>query len=210
MSVTRVKTVSMWCLLLVIAIFTSCCSRVVPGHAHAGQERLACGTTTAPLLTVPRRDASEPRIAVPLPQGWVRTARGSWDGFPSVMIGNPSLASHGKVPNVLVIVDVFAPATRDAGDPEQWPIDDVVADIASVATIVEQTPGLVCGHPSLSVKYRLRGSESTALVVTSSAGDGTVWRVRLNFWSNDPRSSRWLKDTQAIVEGLIVNEIPVH
>lgn len=80
---------------------------------------------------------------------------------------------------------------------------DDVEDIAraDTATIIQQTPGTVCGYPSITVAYTIHGMESMALIVTSSSKDRKAWRVRLNFLSHDPHNRRWIEDTQAITTG---------
>lgn len=125
-------------------------------------------------------------------------------------IGNPSLTVGERVPTLLVNIDSFTPDALGPGDPEQRALDELIADFERSSQIIAQSPGLVCGHPSVTVQYVNKDREASARIVATQADDGRVWRVWLNFLSLDPRNPRWIKDIQTMTEGLVVNEIPIR
>lgn len=127
-----------------------------------------------------------------------------------VMISNRSLKVTEHVPNVLVDIQSFPPAALGSGDTEHRVLDELIADLERSSRIIAQSSMLVCGHPSVDVRYVNRGRESSARIVATRADDGRIWRVWLNFLSHDPREPRWIKDTQTMLDGLVVNEIPIR
>lgn len=211
---TRVALTIVGCALAACLIGLSE-ARVVAGRAVAGPERLECGETSVPLVWLGQGSPDEPRVGIPRPRGWVPSEYfpGARTRIPPPKMGvilNPSLESGGHVPNVLVAIDVFHPDPAVGGDVEQFALNDMIDDIERSSEIVKQTPGRVCGHPSVRVDYVIEGLESTALVVTSMASDRTVWRVRLNFLSHDPDDVQWLRDTQLMMDALVVDETPAR
>ncbi|UCN12814.1 MULTISPECIES: hypothetical protein [Mycobacterium avium complex (MAC)] len=212
----RVTLTLVGCALAACLIGLSGCeARVVAGRAVAGPERLECVETSVPLVWLGQGSPDEPRIGIPTPPGWVPTEYfpGARTRIPAPkmgMIRNPSLQFGGHVPNALVVVDTFHPDPAVAGDVEQFALDDMIDDIDRSSEIVKQTPGRVCGHPSVRVDYVIEGLESTALIVASMASDRSVWRVRLNFLSHEPHNIQWLRDTQLMMEALVVDETPAR
>ncbi len=205
-----------WSVILAVAVVVSGCESTVSGLAVAGPERLECGRADAPLWTIPLVVRGMPRVAVPLPPGWISRAekahvvpvdptRGA-----GVTIGNPSLKVGGDVPTLLVNIDSFEPDAVGLGDTEQHGLDELIADIAHSSRIITQRSGLVCGHPSVTVQYVNRGREALARIVATRTDDGRVWRVWLNFLSRDPRNPQWVKDIQTMLDGLVVNETSVR
>lgn len=212
----RVTLTLVGCALAASLIGLSACeARVVEGRAVAGPERLECVETSVPLVWLGQGSPDEPRIGIPTPRGWVPTENfpGARTRIPAPkmgMIRNPSMKFGGHVPNALVVVDVFYADPAVYGDVEQFALDDMIDDIERSSEIVKQTPGRVCGHPSVRVDYVIEGLESTALVVASMASDRSVWRVRLNFLSHDPHNTQWLRDTQLMMDALVVDETPAR
>lgn len=207
-----------WCVLpaAAAAVVVAGCGSTVSGLGVAGPERFECGRVDAPLWTVPLMVRGMPRVAVPLPSGWSRQA-GRWAAEPvdpprgaGLVVSNPSLKEADRAPSMLVNIDSFPPDAIDPGDAEQRVLDETVADIEHSSRIVAQSFTLVCGHPSVDVQYVNRGREAHARVVATRAVDGWVWRVWVNFLSDHPRNARWVHDTQTMLDGLVVNEMPVQ
>lgn len=205
-----------WYVLLVVSVLVSGCQSAVSGLAVAGPGRLECGRADAPLWTLPTMVRGMPRVAVPVPPGWssppgelyvlpVDPPRGA-----GLTIGNPSLKVAGYVPTLLVNIDSFELNAPGLGDTEQRGLDELIADIAHSSRIIARRSGLVCGHPSVTVQYVNRGREALARIVATRTDDGRVWRVWLNFLSRDPRNPQWVKDTQTMLDGLVVNEMSVR
>lgn len=206
----------LWRVLLVVSVVVSGCGRTVSGLGVAGPERLECGRVDAPLWTVPLMVRGMPHVAVPLPAGWSRQA-GRWAAEPvdpprgaGLVVSNPSLKESDRAPSMSVNIDSAPPDAVAPGDAEQRVLDETIADIEHSSQVVAQRSLLVCGHPSVNVQYVNGGREALAQVVATRDVDGRVWRVWLNFLSDHPRNTRWLHDTQVMLEGLVVNEMPVH
>ncbi|MEU9808470.1 hypothetical protein [Mycobacterium sp. NPDC050853] len=126
------------------------------------------------------------------------------------MISNPSLKVAGDSPSALVNIDSFEPDALGLGDTEQRALDEMIAGLAHKSRIIAQSSGLVCGHRSATVQYVNRGQEAFARIVATRADDGRVWRVLLNFLSPDPRNPQVVRDRQAMLDGLVVNETSVR
>lgn len=210
----NLRAPALWLLLLAVTVSASACSREVSGLAVAGHERLECAHPATPMFNVSLRWPGAPRIAIPTPPGWEPAKAANAPRFDAsdmdmVMIRNPSLEVDGHVPNALVIVDNFT-LDPSSADPEQRVIDEVIGDIQRSGKIVAQSTGTVCGHPSATVQYVIKGLKSSALIVAFTARDARVWRVRLNFLTHDPQNPQWRKDTQTMMNGLILDEIPIQ
>lgn len=204
------------CAVLVVAVLVSGCGTPVSGQGVAGPERLECGRVDAPLWSVPLLVRGMPRVAVPLPSGWSSEAE-KLHVIPvdpplgaGVMISNSSLKVAEHVPNVLVDIDSFPTVAFGPGDTEHRVLDESIADIERSGRIVAQSTAPVCGHPSVTVQYLNGDEELSARIVATRADDGRVWRVWLNFFSRDPHNPRWIADTKAMLDGLVVDEIPVR
>lgn len=210
----RGLSVSIRCVLAVTAAlglwFVTACSQTVAGEP-ARQVTGGCEGTGAPLLTLARSRPDQPHVAVPQPPGWEAGLGAVIYPHDSamVMLSNPALEVGGHTPNVLLTVDAF---TAPAGEPhpEQWALNAAIADIDEAGEIIKQAPATVCDHPGAKVHYSIRGKETTALVVVSAAGDRKVWTARLTLLTRDPNNPVWIGDTQAMLDGFVMNETPVH
>lgn len=193
------------CVLCVaIPLSLSGCSNILSGSAQPSADWRECGRAKQHLLNLRLRGNGAPNVALPKPAGWLDTW-GTFDGQPSVTIGNPTLTFDGHVPNVMLIVDRYD-AGGITGDPQLRALDDDLADVAKAGTIVHQKTGTVCGYPSVWVQYEVRGLQSAALIVAVERGARQVWRLRLNFLSREPDNPQWHKDTQTMIDGIVISK----
>lgn len=109
-----------------------------------------CQTVSAPLTDIPTRTDQEPKLRIPVPEGWERNTEMDSEQI-RFAIRSPKLAAEGFVPNAVVTLQ-RAPA--DIGKPEQIlqaQTDQLTKKLK--LTDVSSTATKVCGAPALSSAY---------------------------------------------------------
>lgn len=168
-----------------------------------------CQTVSAPLTDIPTRTDQEPKLRIPVPEGWERNTEMDSEQI-RFAIRSPKLAAEGFVPNAVVTLQ-RAPA--DIGKPEQIlqaQTDQLTKKLK--LTDVSSTATKVCGAPALSSAYTtpeiklgkkippVPARKATSLGAVYRAGDTnyvatvTVQTVK----ADDPT---YLADSEAILKG---------
>lgn len=109
-----------------------------------------CETVAAPLTDIPTRTDQEPKLRIPVPEGWERATKMDSEQI-RFAIRNPKLAADGFTPNAVVTIQK---APSDIGKPDQIlqaQTDQLVKKLK--LTDVNSTPTKVCGAPALSSSY---------------------------------------------------------
>ncbi len=109
-----------------------------------------CETVAAPLADIPTRTDQEPKLRIPVPEGWERATKMDSEQI-RFAIRNPKLAADGFTPNAVVTIQK---APSDIGKPDQIlqaQTDQLVKKLK--LTDVNSTPTKVCGAPALSSSY---------------------------------------------------------
>jgi hypothetical protein len=168
-----------------------------------------CDTVAAPLSDIPTRTDQEPKLRLPVPDGWERSTQMDSEQI-RFAIRSPKLSADGFTPNAVVTLQ-RAPA--DLGKPDQIlqaQTDQLVKKLN--LKDVSSTPGKVCGAPALSSSYTtpemklakqmppIPPRRATSLGVVYRASDAnyvatvTVQSVK----ADDPT---YAKDSQEILNG---------
>lgn len=109
-----------------------------------------CETVAAPLADIPTRTDQEPKLRIPVPEGWERATKMDSEQI-RFAIRNPKLAADGFTPNAVVTIQK---APSDIGKPDQIlqaQTDQLVKKLK--LTDVNSTPTKVCGATALSSSY---------------------------------------------------------
>lgn len=109
-----------------------------------------CETVAAPLADIPTRTDQEPKLRIPVPEGWERATKMDSEQI-RFAIRNPKLAADGFTPNAVVTIQK---APSDIGKPDQIlqaQTDQLVKKLK--LTDVNSTSTKVCGAPALSSSY---------------------------------------------------------
>jgi LysM repeat protein len=109
-----------------------------------------CQTVSAPLTDIPTRTDQEPKLRIPVPEGWERSTQMDSEQI-RFAIRSPKLSAEGFVPNAVVTLQR---APTDLGKPEQIlqaQTDQLTKKLN--LTDVSSTQTKVCGAPALSSTY---------------------------------------------------------
>lgn len=138
-----VRTVAAVALACGLAMVATGCS----GNKPSAEK---CETVAAPLADIPTRTDQEPKLRIPVPEGWERATKMDSEQI-RFAIRNPKLAADGFTPNAVVTIQK---APSDIGKPDQIlqaQTDQLVKKLK--LTDVNSTPTKVCGAPALSSSY---------------------------------------------------------
>lgn len=109
-----------------------------------------CETVAAPLTDIPTRTDQEPKLRIPVPEGWERATKMDSEQI-RFAIRNPKLSADGFTPNAVVTMQK---APSDIGKPDQIlqaQTDQLVKKLK--LTDVNSTSTKVCGAPALTSSY---------------------------------------------------------
>ena len=109
-----------------------------------------CSSVSAQLVDIPTRTDQEPKMRIPLPQGWERTTKMDSESI-RFAIRNPALAADGFTPNAVVTLQKVG---SYIGKPEKVleAQNDQLAKKLKL-TDMKATPVELCGAPALSATY---------------------------------------------------------
>jgi hypothetical protein len=136
-----------------------------------------CQTVSAPLTDIPTRTDQEPKLRIPVPEGWERSTQMDSEQI-RFAIRSPKLSADGFVPNAVVTLQR---APTDLGKPEQIlqaQTDQLTKKLN--LTDVASTPTKVCGAPALSSTYTTPeikiGKKIPTVPARKAASLGVVYR----------------------------------
>ena len=168
-----------------------------------------CQTVDAPLTDVPTRTDQEPKMRLPVPQGWERSTKMDSENI-RFAIRNPGLAADGFTPNAVVTLQKVA---ADIGKPEQI-LDAQNQQLAKKLKVTDMnsSPAKVCGAPAMSTSYTapevkispkinpIPPRKATSLGAVYKAGDVTyVATVTVQTVKAD--NPTYTKDSETILKG---------
>lgn len=109
-----------------------------------------CAPVSVQLVDVPTRTDQEPKMRIPLPQGWERTAKMDNESI-RFAIRNPGLTADGFTPNAVVTLQKV---DTDIGKPEKvLEAQNEQLGKKLKLTDMKSSPSQVCGAPALSSSY---------------------------------------------------------
>ena len=179
-----------------------------------------CQTVSAPLTDVPTRTDQEPKMRIPVPQGWERSTKMDSEQI-RFAIRNPELAADGFTPNAVVTLQKVA---VDVGKPEQilQAQNDQLTKKLDLTDLSSSSTD-VCGAPALSTVYTVpevnlskkipasvRGKtpelptipprKATSLGVVYRSGD-VNWVATLTVQTVKPDDQTYMQDSAEILKG---------
>ncbi|WP_231506693.1 MULTISPECIES: LpqN/LpqT family lipoprotein [unclassified Mycobacterium] len=154
-----------------------------------------CTTADVPLTTLGPKTAEEPTLELPTPAGWEHSA--STMGSPMIrgIVVNKGLRANDFTPNAVVTLEDL---TGKVADAQQGIEAEVVGAQQAGIAVTSRTPGTVCGHPSATITYTLKGHSVTALVVAAADGQ-KVWAATLTVQTAEPDNPAYIADKQKII-----------
>jgi hypothetical protein len=163
-----------------------------------------CKASDVKLTILDSKAAGEPTLELPTPPGWEYSASMN-SPILRGLVANNGLRANGFTPNAVVTLEDL---TGKVDNAEQG-IDAEIADAAqNGVTVASRTPGTVCGHPSATITYTLRGHSVTALV-TAAADGQKLWAATLTVQTNEPDNPTYIADKQTILNNFHVI-LPSH
>lgn len=168
-----------------------------------------CQTVSAQLTDIPTRTDQEPKMRIPIPEGWERATKMDSEQI-RFAIRNPKMAAEGFTPNAVVTLQK---APSDIGKPDQIlqaQTDQLVKKLK--LTDVKSDPTKVCGAPALSSSYStpsmnlgknlpsIPARKATSLGVVYRGGDSYyVATVTVQTVKADDQT--YVKDSEQILKG---------
>jgi len=194
---------------------------VVAGGCSGNQPNAdECQSVSAPLTDIPTRTDQEPKMRIPVPQGWERSTKMD-SGQIRFAIRNPGLAADGFTPNAVVTLQKVG---IDLGKPEQiLQAQNEQLTKKLNLTDLSSTSAEICGAPALSTTYtapevnlgekipqKVRGKApelptipprtATSLGTVYRSGDAN-WVATLTVQTVKPDNQSYLKDSEEILTG---------
>lgn len=185
---------------LLLAI--SACGKDTPPEA-TGES--ACTHVDVPMLDVETRYDGEPRVRLPMPEGWVRYNEMGNEVVRAAIV-NKNLTDHGFTPNAVYTLDKL-PGNIDA----QKALDQERAGLEKMggAKDLQVTKDTVCGLPGQIIHYTGTVPKSVPphpgvmREAVLSSGDNT-YVVTLVIQTTKPDNPTFQKDSKIILDGLQV------
>ena len=194
-----------------VAAVVLACGLVASASGCSGNKPSAekCQTVAAPMSDIPTRTDQEPKLRIPVPEGWERATQMDSEQI-RFAIRNTKLAADGFTPNAVVTLQK---APTDIGKPDQIlqaQTDQLVKKLN--LTDVNSTSTKVCGAPALTSTYKtpemnlgkklptIPPRQATSLGVAYRGGDSyyvatvTVQAVK----ADDPN---YVKQSEEIIKG---------
>ncbi len=163
----------------------------------------ACTKVDAPLMDAGTNYDSEPRVKLPVPDGWERYA-GMDAGVARLAIINKSLMKNAFTPNAVYTLDKL-PGNIEASKALKQERDGL--EKTGGATDLVVTPDTVCGFPGQTMHYTATIPPSVGPhpgvmreAVLNSGNNTYVITVVLQ--TTDPDNPVWQRDSKTILDGL--------
>lgn len=169
-----------------------------------------CRTVDAEMVDIATRTDQEPRMRIPVPEGWERRSNLDSENI-RFAIRNSALEAQGFTPNAVVTLQRF-PA--DLGKPLQI-IEVQNQDLAKKlkADDLSTSPAQVCGVPAVSSSYtapevKIPGPDippipprkASAVSVAYKDGD-SIYLAIVTVQTVDPDDPAYVRDSATILDG---------
>lgn len=168
-----------------------------------------CQSVSAPLTDIPTRTDQEPRMRLPVPEGWERSTKMDSENI-RFAIRNQGLAADGFTPNAVVTLQKVA---SGIGKPEQI-LDAQNQQLAKKLKVTDMTStsAQVCGAPAMSTSYTapevkvspkippIPPRKATSLGVVYNAGDVT-YVATVTVQSVKADNPTYVRDAEIILKG---------
>lgn len=168
-----------------------------------------CQTVPGALTDIPTRTDQEPKMRIPVPQGWERSTKMDSENI-RFAIRNQGLTADGFAPNAVVTLQKI---NSDLGKPQQL-LDAQNEQLSRKlkVTDMKSVPAEVCGALAMSTTYTapevkvnpkvptIPPRRATSLGVVYKAGD-VSYVVTLTVQTVKPDDQTYVKDSETILKG---------
>ncbi len=194
-----------------VAAAALACGLAISATGCSGNKPSAdkCETVSAQLSDIPTRTDQEPKLRIPVPEGWERATKMDSEQI-RFAIRNPKLAADGFTPNAVVTLQK---APSDIGKPDQVlqaQTDQLVKKLD--LTDVNSTPTKVCGAPALSSSYTTPeiklGKDLPAIPARKATSLGVIYRggdayyvATVTVQTVKADDQAYVKDSEQILKG---------
>ena len=193
------------CAALVIAISMTGCARPIAVTQRATLTAPPpvgdCAPSRYPLVKL-AAGQNEPSLAIPRPPGWDPVRFGQSPAQLRLIIMNKELRDPIAKFTPIALV-TLRQVTAIVNTPDAA-LDHELRRFNR--QYLSQTPGKVCGHPSMTVTYR-RDEEPHGLItmcVVAGEFNGQMYAATAAMMSTRPDDAKYLADQQAMFNGFVV------
>ncbi len=172
-----------------------------PNASASAPVASGCAYSGYPLLTL-RTRLDEPSLAVPKPPGWTAARFGDAGAPIRIVMINKELRDTVAQfsPVALVALDDFTGKARTAEEALDHELRALETEFVS------KSPGILCGHPSVTVSYNRRNDRLGLVTLRAVAGEfgNRMYVASVSTMSSRPYNETYLADKQAILDGFAV------
>lgn len=158
-----------------------------------------CTENSFPLYALKATHPEEPKLEIPQPPGWEPTDLGTNEVVRG-MLGNGELTD---------VEAKFAPTAaitlEDLTGKVDSPEKALDAELAAVGLpMTTETPGTVCGYPSVTASYiadKEKPTTTVSTLVVAGEFDGKLYAATVSIQSTQPDNPTYVSDKNAMLEG---------
>ncbi|MGI9124236.1 MAG: LpqN/LpqT family lipoprotein [Mycobacterium sp.] len=196
------KAVTAAGMAVVVAVTIAGCSSNKPAADK-------CASVSAEMADIPTRTDQEPKMRIPLPKGWERSAKRDNEQI-RFAIRNPGLTADGFTPTAVVTLQKVG---TEVGKPEQiLEAQNEQLSKKLKLTDVSATPTKVCGAPALSTTYTAPelklGPKAPPIPPRRASQLGVVYKsgdvnyvATLTVQTIKPDNQTYVSDAETIIKG---------
>ena len=202
----RTHTRRLW---ITVAVPVTALVFTVAGCSGTKPSADKCESVSAPMTDIPTRTDQEPKLRIPIPQGWERSTQMDSENI-RFSIRAQGLTANGFTPNAVVTLQKVA---GDIGKPIQilQAQQDQLTKKLNLKDVTT-TETKVCGAPALSATYKTPelklGPKLPSVPERTATSLGTVYRTgdanyvaTLTVQTIKPDDPNYVKASEQIVKG---------
>ena len=175
---------------------------VIASGAAISSDEHQCANVAAPLADIPLMNASEPRLRIPVPQGWKRNTRMDSKIIRYAIVAE-GLIADGFAPNAVVTLESVR-GSKNADDVFEENRSNLVAMMGAFDLTTETNT--TCGFPSETTDYTApamgpapeRPITMHAMVVDTGR---TTYLATLTIQTADEENPAYQRDARKIING---------
>jgi hypothetical protein len=196
-------------LLITLAVPAAVIAATMTGCSGSKPSADNCQSVSAPMTDIPTRTDQEPKLRIPIPQGWERSTKMDSESI-RFSIRAQGLTANGFTPNAVVTLqkvagDIGKPAQILQAQQDQLNKKLNLKDVSTTET-------KVCGAPALSSTYSTPelklGPNLPSVPERKATSLGTVYRTSdanyvatLTLQTIKPDDPTYVKDSAEIIKG---------
>ena len=183
---------------------TGCSDSGDPADDGSATTTSACAPVEGTLIAA-EHTVGQPRVELPQPQNWERTAKAQEQPPVQLILLNQTLTSDGFTPNIVVTVTPSSGAFQAVIDNE---LSQLRSGLGTEVPAGER--GTVCGFDSYTVTYHASGAPgvpvhpiTSRMIVVPTTG-GASYTVVLTVQTLDPENATYQADSRRMLDDVQV------